>query len=171
MAVVKKITKVIAWILTALTVLVTAAMLGILVWQVFARYVLKNSTGWTSELTTILFVWASMLGAALAVKAGGHVAMTMLVSKLKGKLQTVVKLISMLLCEVFFYIVFSGGLTMVTKFKNVVTTQLRIPMPYVYSAYLVSGAFMLIFGLEIIITYIIDLVKSNKKTEDSGGDN
>lgn len=165
----KKITKSIWWGLAALTAAILLVMLAILFWEVFARYVLKDSSGWTSEMSTILFVWASMLGSALAVKSGGHVAMTMLITKLKGKLQTVAKLIVMLICEAFFYIIFSGGLTMVIKFKKVVTTQLRIPMPYVYSAFVVAGACMLIFGLEWIITYIVSLTKNEKK-EPHGGD-
>lgn len=171
MVIMKKMTNAVFKILEILASVSMAVMLCVLIWQVFSRYVLKNATGWTSEVTMILFVWTTFLGAAMAVKSGGHVATTILVSKLKGKVKTVVKLIGMLLCEAFFFMIFSGGLTMVRKFRNAVTPHLRIPMPYVYSAFVVAGGFMLIFGLEWIITYVVEMLKPAKQPDSLGGGN
>lgn len=168
MTILNKITKVIANFLGGLAAIMTAGMVAILTWQVICRYILKNSSGWTSELTMILFVWSSMLGAAWAVKAGGHVAMTMLINKFKGRFKAAVQLVAMLVCEIFFYVVFRGGLTMTLKLSRASTPQLGIPMSYVYSAYVIGGACMLIFGLEWIITYLRDLIKSPVNEAEGG---
>lgn len=157
--------RILGWIIA----LMTAAMMLILAWQVFVRYVLRDSSGWTSEMATLLFVWCSMLGAAYAVRAGGHVAMTMLISKFKGKAGVVVALIDMLLCEGFFFVLLSGGASMMEKLSKATTAQLKIPMPIVYSAFVVAGIFMMFFGLEWIVGYIQKLAKPTEENNELKG--
>src|SRR5207302_151901 len=40
--------------------------------QVAARYVLGDPLIWSEEAARYLFVWVSMIGAALAIREGGH---------------------------------------------------------------------------------------------------
>src|SRR4051794_1448427 len=47
-------------------------MAGVEAWQVFARYVLNASPGWTEPLALLLLVTAMSLGAASGVRAGAH---------------------------------------------------------------------------------------------------
>lgn len=51
------------------------ALLGVLVVNVFVRYILQGSMGALSELPSLLFPWFVMGGVVLAALRGSHVAM------------------------------------------------------------------------------------------------
>jgi TRAP-type C4-dicarboxylate transport system permease small subunit len=67
-----------AWALVALgttmVVLVSA--------QVFMRYALNSSIGWTDEISRLTFVWSIFLAIPLGVKAGVHIGMEILTVRL-----------------------------------------------------------------------------------------
>ena len=54
-------------------------------YQVFGRYVLGHSPSWSEELSRYLMVWLTMLGAAAAMRGGGHIAVTTLVDTLSPR--------------------------------------------------------------------------------------
>jgi TRAP-type C4-dicarboxylate transport system permease small subunit len=68
--------------LASLTLLVLAA--------VFWRYVLQDALVWTEEAARYLMVWMGFLGAAVAVREGGHIAIDTLLNKLPQPLYRVV---------------------------------------------------------------------------------
>ena len=68
------------WVLVAL---MGIAVLNVL-WQVFSRYLLKNPSSYTEEAARYLLVWITLLGAAYAVGARGHLAIDLLPGKLTG---------------------------------------------------------------------------------------
>jgi len=49
--------------------------------EVFFRYVLNSSIYFSEELSRFAFIWAGFLAASLAVRQGGHVAVTILVER------------------------------------------------------------------------------------------
>ncbi len=54
------------------------SMLGILLVQVFCRYVLSFSFSWAEQAARIGFVWLTMVGISLAAKKGLHLKVDML---------------------------------------------------------------------------------------------
>ena len=52
-------------ILTTFIIALFAGLVIVVFWQVIARYILKNSSAFSEELAKILFVWVSLLKAAL----------------------------------------------------------------------------------------------------------
>ena len=50
--------------------------------QVIFRYVLNLPLFWTEELARYCLVWASLLGSAVAVKRGQHIAVTIFMERL-----------------------------------------------------------------------------------------
>lgn len=65
-----------------LTGAAVAVMVVAISYQVFGRYVLDRSPSWSEELSRYLMVWLTMLGAAAAVRGGGHIAVTTLIDML-----------------------------------------------------------------------------------------
>src|SRR5438105_14963409 len=57
-----------------ITVLVTV--------QVFSRYVLNDTPPWSEELCRYLFIWASFLGACVAMGRASHLGVDSLVARL-----------------------------------------------------------------------------------------
>src|SRR5699024_11047997 len=50
-----------------------ALMAGIIILQVFLRYVLNSGFSWPEEVTTFLMAWMTFLGSAIAVKNAQHI--------------------------------------------------------------------------------------------------
>ena len=51
---------------------------------VFFRYVLNNSLVWTEEIAKFTMVWLAFIGSPAAMEKGGHVAIEMVSSRVKG---------------------------------------------------------------------------------------
>lgn len=69
-----------AWLFVA-----TGAMLT---WEVLARYLFNAPTVWAAELSQLLLIWGVFLGAAVLLRDGRHIAITMLTGRLgrRGRL-------------------------------------------------------------------------------------
>jgi TRAP-type C4-dicarboxylate transport system permease small subunit len=64
----------------AVVIVVLVAMLTAVTFaQVCARYVLGDPLIWSEEAARYLFVWVSMIGAALALREGGHFGLFLLI--------------------------------------------------------------------------------------------
>ena len=73
------------------------AMALIQAWQVFARYVLNDSPGWTEPLALLLMSFAVMFGAAVAVRRESPFAFQSFRDAAPGPFRAVLKSISRLL--------------------------------------------------------------------------
>lgn len=126
--------------------------------QVIGRYVFNSSPSWTDEMARYCFVWANMLGAAIALKHGHHAAIDLLPNKLHGLSRSIQKTI------VDCLVTFAAGLLLVEGFKMTLaiyeTGQLspamRIPVWIIYISIAVGGFGMLVH----CITFLIDDLKS-----------
>jgi len=63
---------------------ILATMCGVILLQVFCRYVLRNALVWPEELAIFLLVWLAFVGGAVAVGQRSHVALDWFVSHLRG---------------------------------------------------------------------------------------
>lgn len=59
-------------------------------WKAISRYVLKQASMWTGDLSLFLFVWVVMLGSAAAVYKGKHTAVTLIAEQFPKFLQAVI---------------------------------------------------------------------------------
>jgi tripartite ATP-independent transporter DctM subunit len=67
----------------ALAALLVLAEICVLFAGVISRYVFHAPLVWSDELASILFLWLSMLGAAVALRRGEHMRMTALLQKVQ----------------------------------------------------------------------------------------
>ena len=74
-----------AWALVGLI----AAMVALVSAQVFMRYVLNSSIGWTDEVSRLTFVWSIFLAIPLGIKAGVHIGMEIMTARMPKKVQDV----------------------------------------------------------------------------------
>lgn len=157
-------------ILAYITAAMSFGMVVIVFWQVIARYIVQSSSGWTQEVTLVLFMWVTMLGSAMAVRSAGHVSMTLLVNSLKGYAKPIVKIISTVICEVFYVMLAISGYAVCVRFQHAGTTQLKIPMPVVYSSFVVGGIIMVVFALELLWNELKEIARIRRdKNNETGG--
>ena len=70
------------WLLEVTAGLLIGAITVLVSVQVFARYVLNNTPPWSEELCRYLFVWASFLGACVAMRRAAPLGVDSLVVRL-----------------------------------------------------------------------------------------
>ncbi|ABR73527.1 TRAP transporter small permease [Actinobacillus succinogenes] len=146
-------------ILAAFCIVLCAALVVSVVWQVFSRYVLNDPSTVTDELARFLFIWVGLVGAAYGLGKKKHLAIDLLLMKLEKSpkkqafLQLVINTIS-----IFFIVVIMcyGGMKLVldTIAAGQVSPVLGIQMGLVYLALPVSGFFMLVF---LVRDFIADI--------------
>src|ERR1700704_2437309 len=64
---------------TIAVILLVALLTAVTFAQVVTRYLLGDPLIWSEEAARYLFVWVSMIGAALALREGGHFGLDLLI--------------------------------------------------------------------------------------------
>ncbi len=143
----EKIDKVIEF---ALIALISTLVLDVL-WQVFSRYVLASPSSFTDELAGFLLIWVGLLGAAYVAGKNEHLAIDLMLQKMKGKKKRNLQIFINSIVGIFavFVMVFGGTWLVYTRFiLSVKSAALALPLGYVYLIVPVSGL--------LILYYVID---------------
>lgn len=128
------------------------AMALIQAWQVFARYVLNDSPGWTEPLALLLMSFAVMFGAAVAVRRETHFAFQSFRDAAPGPLQWLLKSISRLIAAASGAgLMVLGGMLMVDDWP-VALAGASLPSGLRFAGLCVGGALILLFSLERLLT-------------------
>jgi TRAP-type C4-dicarboxylate transport system permease small subunit len=75
----------------ALLIGLSAAVVGIVLVGVVFRYVLNRSLPWTDEVVRYLFVWFTLLGAAVTLREREHIRVEYFVAKLPARARRLVE--------------------------------------------------------------------------------
>jgi len=128
--------------------------------QVVTRYGLGNPLIWSEELARYLFVWVSMIGAALAVRGGGHFGLDLLIRRLPA-FRPILAPLATTAVIVFLAIVLKTGIdeTRLASMQFAMTFPMR--MQWAYLA-LPVGAGLMLFHLAVHLvrsptTHILDV--------------
>lgn len=113
--------------------------------NVLSRYLLHASWAFTEEITTNLFVLASLLGAAVAAKRGSHLGLSVFTDFIPKKYQKYVTLFSVICAVILFSILFKYGINMVLSQKRFNQTSPALGWPeWIFGLAVPIGAFSLI---------------------------
>lgn len=110
--------------LLLMTVLVSA--------QVVLRYVLGKALPWAEEAAVYMMVWMAFIGAAVALRQGEHIALSLVVERLPAALARAIKLISHVLVLIFVCLVLGLAVQLATSITGQRSPALGIDMflPY-----------------------------------------
>ena len=147
MSIREKIDKVIEF---ALIVLISTLVLDVL-WQVFSRYVLTSPSSFTDELAGFLLIWVGLLGAAYVAGKNEHLAIDLMLQKMKGKKKRNLQIFINSIVGIFavFVMVFGGTWLVYTRFiLGVKSAALALPLGYVYLVVPISGLLILYYTID-----------------------
>jgi len=118
-------------------------------WQVFSRYVLTAPSSFTDELAGFLLIWVGLLGAAYVAGKNEHLAIDLMLQKLKGKkkrnLQTFINIVVGVFALVV--MVIGGSWLVYTRFYLAVNSAaLALPLGYVYLIVPISGILIIYYS-------------------------
>ena len=144
-AVIKKIHLVFKWIL----VFLMSLMVIDVTWQVFSRFILRQSSSITEELATFLLIWIGLLGSAYALQEKAHLGIDLITNRLSPRGKIYSEIISFSVVIVVALLVFViGGLRLVyiTIKLNQISPALRINMGYIYSVIPLTGVLFILYS-------------------------
>lgn len=149
-------------LLSYFLIVIVAAMVVAVFWQVLSRIVFQSPAVWTEETSTYLLMWCGVIGAAFAYGEKAHVGMEYFAQKLSRKNGIILELVITILTTYFAYQIFIiGGLNFIRNaFMNGQTSPtMNIPTGYLYLCLPISGFFILTFCLEFFIEDFQALMK------------
>lgn len=140
---------------------------GLVVVNVFMRYVMDSGLYWSEEVATICFVWSVFLGAAAAYKRGKHIGVDILINKLpKGIRNVVVILVDILLIVLNGYITYLAIVYVSMSYVKP-TPVLGISSMYVSLALVIAFALMTVYSIVFIVRDYKKMRKVNEEYTDN----
>jgi TRAP-type C4-dicarboxylate transport system permease small subunit len=119
--------------------------------QVFFRFVIVHSLPWSEEFSRYSLVWASFLGASIALKRGLHIGVGAFVAKLPEEKRRLIYLITLVFMTLFLVVVIIKGFQMASFNMRQSSPAMRIPMGFPYLAIPIGSLIMVIHLLDELI--------------------
>lgn len=140
------------WILIVLLL----AMASIIFANVVLRYTTGDSIIWAEEVARHMMIWVAFLGAGLALRFGGHVAIDNLHRAVSTRMARMLRSVVVLGLALFFIFmtVASSDYVWRTRFQSTAATD--IPISFVYAAMPVGFVLMLVHLAFVARAYIRD---------------
>jgi TRAP-type transport system small permease protein len=124
-----------------------AVMVAIVVWQVFARYVLHSIPAWSEEIALLLMVWYGFLSIGFGFRHRLHLEISMFIDKFPVPVQKAAEKLSDLLIAGFGLLLIIEGykFTVLTWTSTLPVTKLPTGVQYLIIP--VTGVLTMLYGL------------------------
>lgn len=137
-------------------VLFLSLMVGLVFINAVMRYAFHDSIPESEEFARFFFMWTVFLGVIAAFQDKGHVSVTILIDKLKGRAKITVYIISQLITLTICILVLIGGIQYTISASTYASVATGINFGIV-----VSGFVVMMAGTTIVI--LIDTSKTLKQ--------
>ena len=126
--------------------LITAAVVSILCAQVIFRYFIGNSLDWIEEVSRILLIWLTYIGAAVALKRKGHIAVDVFLGLFPESFRRVADIVTSVLVIAFSAFLCVQGVTFALLSERTTFPALQVPVSWQYLGLPVGCFLMVIYG-------------------------
>lgn len=137
-----------------LVILTMAGMVFFTSIQIIAR-VFFEALAWSEEITRYLLVWSTFIGAGCVYKRGGHINVTFLQERFKGKSRKYIQILVHMICIAFFVIAVYFGIKYLGRQGAQRSPALGIKMSTMYSAIPIGCSVMLLHAFNAVIEIIV----------------
>jgi C4-dicarboxylate transporter, DctQ subunit len=127
----------------AVSIFTLAAIVTLVLVQVYYRYVLSSGILWIDELVINLMILLVMVGAGLATRNGAHIDLTMFQESAGTNVRFVLKLLSAIVTITFLCILVYASSKYAYNSRRLSTTMIGIPLWLAYGTIPLGGALML----------------------------
>lgn len=129
------------------TGILTGGMVLFVFLNVVLRIFFNSGLTWSEELSRYLFVFVTYIGAISAMRAGDHMTVDILISKVRPRFQMLLYVISQVLIAVLMCILVHGSVKMVLQNVASRTAALGISYALLYSVGIITGVSIAILAL------------------------
>src|SRR5262245_46489445 len=132
-----------------------AAMVVIVCWAVFTRYVLNSSLVWYDEFASYLLVWLTFFGAVVADSQRRHISFDLFVNKMAAGTRRIVDIVGEIAVLGFQFVLFYYGWILTERMGD----ETAISLPWVRIAWVnsvlpVTGALLLLLSLARLVALV-----------------
>ncbi|NLW56441.1 MAG: TRAP transporter small permease subunit [Firmicutes bacterium] len=120
---------------------------------VLGRQIFHKMPAWGEELTLLLLVWMSLVGAVILLKEDGHIALTSFDRLLPKKFIELTDLLSNSFLGFYAVVMLIHGLSLVEITAMSILPGLRIRTSWLYASVPVSSLLLLLVVVEKIINW------------------
>ncbi|MEK4628171.1 MAG: TRAP transporter small permease [Solibacillus sp.] len=147
----------------ALITIMMMIMVVLIFTQVFTRYVLGSSLGWTEEASRYLFIWLIFLSIGIAFVDKKHISIDILLDMLPRAFQKLILQISYVCLMGLSIFLFMQGMDLVSKLQQFAqkSSTLQIPMWMIYLSLPVG--FLVAFVRLIHVSILLYVKKEDEK--------
>lgn len=146
--------KALDYILARMSILIMTLLVFTVLLQVFMRYVIGSPVTFTEELSRFLLIWLGLLAASYAYRQRMHLALDLLILKMKGRQRNVLNIIIHSLIALFSAVVLVYGgmqLVILTWVLDQYSPALGVSMSFVYLVLPVSGLAIIVYAVYFIL--------------------
>ena len=144
-------------------ILMISVMTVVIFLQIVFRYAFVRPLHWSEESARYLFVWLSVVGAALGVQKGGHFGLDFFNRMLSGKGRRWINLGIHLLMGIVVLVILIQGIILVQKTSLQESPAMAISMSWAYASIPVAAGLMAVHLLTVLLKEAM-ADDQNKKT-------
>ena len=142
--------KLLRWLGLAIDWSVAAAgalVIALVFYNVLSRYILHTDVAWSSELATLLLIWITFIGGAMAVRRNAHLGVTEFIMGLGPGARSRVDAVVLALTALSLGLLVYFGITLTLMSWDNIAIAIRISNGWWYLAMPVGCGLMLVFVL------------------------
>jgi TRAP-type transport system small permease protein len=128
-----------------------AALVVVVSWQVFGRYVLQASPSWAPELALTLLAWLGFLGIAIGVREHTHIGVTFVTDRMPRRVQAGVLRLAPVVFLVFAVYLVIQGWAFTQQAMGTVLPSTGLPSAVRFAAMPVTGVLVGVYCLLHIV--------------------
>lgn len=130
------------------------AIVAIVAWQVFGRYVLNASPTWTETLALVLVLYVTLIGAAVGVRDAGHLGMESLLVLVPAKPRRWLEMAIHVLVGTFGAAMAWNGWILGESVVAYKLPNIALSEAVRYAPLVLSGALIVLFSVEHLVALV-----------------
>ena len=135
-------------------VILMTAMFSFFLLQIFTRYILNNPLSWTSEASTMTYIWVIFWGATFLLSNKDHVRFSILQDAAPPHARIIFSLITLFAIAIAFIIGLPGIWDYISFMKIEKSPILGIRFDYLFSIFMIFAIAIIIRNLSAIISLL-----------------
>ena len=130
------------------------AIVAVVGWQVFGRYVLNASPTWAENLALVLILYVTLIGAAVGVRDAGHIGMDSLLVLVPERIRNRLEMVIHVLVMAFGAFMAWNGYVLGESVAGYKLSNIQLSEAVRYVPLVISGAMIVIFSIEHVVARV-----------------
>lgn len=146
-----------------------AAMVSIVLAQVFYRYGLNAAFGWSEEIAKVMMVWVTFLVSPWAYRYGAFVSVDMFIEPFSNRFRLWLGLVVHTLILWSLYVFFIESIDFWQQGRATFAATVPVKLAWFYSIVPIAFSALFLVGVETFLRYLLTLTSSGKSYLITGG--